>query len=563
MSLEDRRLQTGADPSTNEAFLALHGRIDRLHSGAASEAPVDDHQQPPKWEEPTPLGLSTPAAFPVDSIPARWLKEWIESEAEATQTPPDLAGVVALGALSAACHGQVTVEARPGYRESVNIYAAVALESGNRKSAVFADATDPIYAVEAELTEERRVRVAVSQSGRRILEKSLSDAETAAAKEGGDASSAEALASKLATLEVESPTRFVVDDITPEALVSVLVDQKGVLSVLSAEGGIFDTMAGRYSNGIPNLDVWLKGHSGDKLRVDRKGKPAEVVHRPCMTLVLAVQPEVLRALGDKPGFRGKGLVARFLYSVPVSTVGSRMIAPDPVPDCVKTAYEYAISALLKKTERLTDAKVITLSEGARETLLRFEHDHEPKLARELAHLADWGGKLVGAVLRIAGLLHVAEHSDDWASQRISESTMNAAITLGDYFTSHIHRVSDVMRADPQIEGAKRILKWIIDNKKEKFSKRDAHHDLEHVFPRSDDLIDPLEVLIERGHIRSVEVKGSGVGRPPSPQFEVNPQTLNPPTKQTKPDRIFREFPTEPTQLPQRSTSVGSVGAFAR
>ena len=34
------------------------------------------------------------------------------------------------------------------------------------------------------------------------------------------------------------------------------------MSILSAEGGIFDLMAGRYSNGIPNLgSLFLQGHS--------------------------------------------------------------------------------------------------------------------------------------------------------------------------------------------------------------------------------------------------------------------------------------------------------------
>jgi hypothetical protein len=70
--------------------------------------------------------------------------------------------------------------------------------------------------------------------------------------------------------------RLVADDVTPEAAASLLAEQGGRLAVLSAEGGIFATMAGRYSGGVPSLEVFLKGHAGDLLRVDRSRDSATV-----------------------------------------------------------------------------------------------------------------------------------------------------------------------------------------------------------------------------------------------------------------------------------------------
>lgn len=84
---------------------------------------------------------------------------------------------------------------------------------------------------------------------------------------------------------------------------------------------------GRHSGGAANLEVFLKGHAGDLLRVDRKGRPAEHVEHPALTLGLAVQPDVLRDIARMPGFRGRGLLARILYALPTSTVGRRKIAP--------------------------------------------------------------------------------------------------------------------------------------------------------------------------------------------------------------------------------------------
>ncbi len=76
--------------------------------------------------------------------------------------------------------------------------------------------------------------------------------------------------------------QLVADDITPEALASLLVDQGGRMSVISAEGGIFDIIAGRYS-GTPNLEVFLKGHAGDMLRVNRQGRDPQHIEAPALT----------------------------------------------------------------------------------------------------------------------------------------------------------------------------------------------------------------------------------------------------------------------------------------
>jgi hypothetical protein len=120
---------------------------------------------------------------------------------------------------------------------------------------------------------------------------------------------------------------------------------------MSAEGGVFDLIAGRYSNGAPNLDVYLKAHAGDSLRVDRVGRDSESVDAPALTIGLTIQPEVLRGLAEKPGFRGRGLLARFLFSLPRSGIGYRKISTSPVrPWEIKTYYRIILD-LFRQFER--------------------------------------------------------------------------------------------------------------------------------------------------------------------------------------------------------------------
>jgi replicative DNA helicase len=163
-------------------------------------------------------------------------------------------------------------------------------------------------------------------------------------------------------------------------------------------------------------------------------------------------------------------------------------------------------------------------------------------------MKDWGSKLPGGVVRIAGLLHVAEHFDDWVYQSVSVTTMKAAIALGHYFTSHLLSVSDLMRADREADEAEKIWKWIANGQLESFTKRDAHHALLHVFPRADDLDLPLARLEERFHIHRVDVPHEGRGRPPSPRFETNPKCFKVPTELTEMASSPPNVLTELTEL---------------
>ena len=49
---------------------------------------------------------------------------------------------------------------------------------------------------------------------------------------------------------------------------------------------------------MPNFEVFLKGHAGDTIIVDRIGRSAERIDHPAITMGLTVQPEILRGLSS-------------------------------------------------------------------------------------------------------------------------------------------------------------------------------------------------------------------------------------------------------------------------
>jgi replicative DNA helicase len=489
------------------------------------------------WAPPIPLGDGGGVpAFPVEALPS-WLGEYVAAVATATQTPPDLAGMLALAVLATVAAGAVEVEPRPGWREPLCLFVAVGMDAGARKSAVFSALTRPVAEFERDQAAAALPGITETAVLRRIADQAAATAEAAAGRAPAsqqEEARAEAIAraAEAAALVVPPVPRWLVDDATPEALAGLLATY-GRIALLSPEGDVFDQMAGRYNQQAgPNLGVYLKGHAGDLLKVDRRGRPPEYVERPCLTIGLAVQPEVLRGLAARPGFGGRGLLARFLYSLPTSLVGRRQPGAPPVPQPVTDRYTLELQALATSLTTPTGPPSdeaparLVLDQKASELLLAFERDLEPRLAADsgdLAHLAGWAAKLAGATCRLAGLLHLAAHLRDGWAQPITAETFAGATRLADYLTDHARAVFDLMGADPRTDDAHWLLDWIVRTGRTQFSRRDAHQAARGRFRKATDLEPALALLEEHGYLRRVDADpaGSKGGRPASPRFLVN------------------------------------------
>jgi len=518
---------------------------------------------PRGWEPPTPLGVGNALpAFPVEVLPG-WLGQYVTAVATATQTPPDLGGMLALATLAAVAAGAVEIQPRAGWREPLCLFIAVGMDAGARKSGVFTALTRPLADFERDQAAAALPAITEQATLRRIAEQAAAHAEAAASKvppELADERKAEAIAraAEAANLIVPAVPRWLVDDATPEALAGLLAAH-GRIALLSPEGDVFDQMAGRYNpTAGPNLGVYLKGHAGDLLKVDRRGRPPEYVERPCLTIGITVQPEVLQGLADRPGFRGRGLLARFLYSLPASLVGHRQPGAPPVPPALADRYAvelHTLAASLTTPASLTGdgPTILTLDPQAAELLLDFERRLEPRLAAgtgDLAHLAGWAAKLTGAICRIAGLLHLAHQLRDGWARPLDADTLGGAVRLAGYLVEHALATFDLMGADPRVDDARWLLEWIQRTSRAQFTRRDAHQAAPRGrFRKAADLDPPLALLEEHGYLRRADADPVGPkgGRPPSPRFLVNPL---PPSPQ----------PTQPTKLHPAAGSVGSVGS---
>jgi replicative DNA helicase len=487
---EDRRITAEATPENNAAF-------DELVAEASG------------WPEPTAL-IERPdlPTWPVEVLPA-WMANHITSSADQLQVPIDLCAQFALGALSAAAmgHGRVVLGGR--WSEPLNLYLATALHSGGGKSPAEKRMTKPLRRWEHERREASMSAVADATMTHRILEKRLKMAEQSAAVKSEPI--AVALEAQAALLEHEIPTpyRLLADDATPEALVQILGRHGGRLAVLSTEAELLDMAAGAYSGDRPvNVGVYLKAYSGDTIMVDRKGGSAGAtelrIDEPLLTVGLAMQPTVIDFIGARNSqLEGRGFLARFLYAYPESLVGTRdrwrvIAKTDDRADA--EAYDIALVAFAERCAASTDERM-TLSEDAERTFVGYLQDHEPQMGPNgrLRPVAEWMAKLQSGVLRVAGLLHLADGHG--ADQPIDVATVERAMVAGNYWIEHA--LSMAVRDDDTQAASDAEVVWKVIERKglERTTPREIWLGIRSRFRSVMDLVPALQRLEACGYLR--------------------------------------------------------------
>lgn len=469
------------------------------------------------WETPLPFDEYDLPTFPVDALPET-VRRYVLAVAESTQTSVDMAAVEALGVVSLCSQGKYFIRGNADWAEPLNIYTVVILPPAERKSSVLSMMIRPVEEYEKEENSRRNAGIIESQMVLSRLEKEKRSLVERASKGKATEEEVRAKAMEIAKYEPVKPLRLFVDDVTSEKLTSVLAENKGCAAVVSAEGGIFDIISGLYSRNV-NIDVFLKGHSGDTIRVDRIGRASESIIHPALTMVLAVQPEVLNGLMSNNTFRGRGLTARFLYAMPKSTVGSRSFSTKPIPEGVRARYQALIETILSSDN---EQEPISLDDGAREVLETLFNEVEGRLKGDLVEISDWAGKFVGAVLRISGILHVMKYPKDSMFDAVDRETMEHAVTIGRYFLAHAKAAYSLMGADAVNKNARLFLAAVKRKRLAEFSRRDAMR-LYRGCKTVESLQPVLNRLCEYGYLAVKPVPPSyGPGRKPSDTYLVNP-----------------------------------------
>lgn len=451
------------------------------------------------------------------------LGRFAEGLAEATQTPRELSAVNVLGVVALAVQHKLIVRVKFDYAEGVNLYALVASEPGERKSAVVSACKEPHVEWEAE--QERQALAAIQEaiSHKKTLEKAIEKARAKAAN-AKDSEARKQAMRDVYDMECELPEvpplpRLLVDDCTPEALAEVMAGNGESIGMLEAEGGALDTLAGRYSSGVPNLDLILKGYSAEPVTVDRKGKPPIRLRNPRITMILTPQPSVLRTAGSNQAFMGRGLIGRCLLVLPRPLVGFRD-NDKTMPEALTREWSDYVKSLLSIPAQPTPHE-ITLTKGAYDLWLAFSKDVEraQRPGEEFEFIRAWASKATGLVVRIAGLFHLAEGAGMFMDP-IRPETMERAISFTAWAAIHAKYAFSSFGMDEGQEAGKRALEWLRSDRKDVVTASEIYQAIRGRFPKMEQVRPGIAVLVDRGALVPRE-KERRAGRP-SDVYDVNP-----------------------------------------
>jgi hypothetical protein len=149
---------------------------------------------------------------------------------------------------------------------------------------------------------------------------------------------------------------------------------------------------------------------------------------------------------------------------------------------------------------------------------------EPELVGDLHDMSDWAGKLPGAALRIAGVLHCMDYENLINKVPVSQKTMIDAVTIADYFLAHSKVCYQLMGVDDDLKQVKRVLKKLEQRPQAEYKKNDIYLMCRNSKIKVTNDIEPmLEVLIDYGYLYEVPLEETHrPGRKPATLYKLNP-----------------------------------------
>jgi hypothetical protein len=450
------------------------------------------------WTPPEPLpDLPDAEPFPLHVLPFD-LRTLVLEGAEALQCPPDYLASAALTFAGASIGSARAVEIKKGYLERPALYCALVGLPGTVKSPALLKMAGPILKAQTEAHKQYQL----------------------ALKEHAKA--------KQADETVADPPRLTthyVDNITCERLAEVLQENpRGVVQIVDELTALFGGL-NQYKGGKGNdRQLYLSAWGGSAIHIQRKNREQlpVFVQDPFLAVIGPItSDEIHRHREDLAG--GDGMGPRFLMCYPSTHF--------PGVENWKTIPEELLAMWADVVQQLRalppEPAVLPLAPAAREAWEMLtaglatdqkDPDQPPALLGTYSKLRAYGGRLA----LILQILHSAYGGTQ--ADAVDEHSMVAAARMVNYFASHARKVCALQQRAPQVDEARRLLRWISDKEITTFSRRDAYtNGLHH---RDAKQIDPvLNLLVEHGFIRPVQLVQEPTKephRPKGPQYHVNP-----------------------------------------
>lgn len=152
---QKERKKTGVNAEESKLYQEIKEVLNK-ESNSMTEIQLTDDEF--EWENPVPFDDYEVPKFN-SKVFSPTIKTMVDSVSKFTQTPNDLPAMIAIGVLSTILSKKFVVEPVKGWKEPLNTFTTILMESSNRKSAAYKAMTEPIYLYENELIEEMAPKV--------------------------------------------------------------------------------------------------------------------------------------------------------------------------------------------------------------------------------------------------------------------------------------------------------------------------------------------------------------------------------------------------------------------
>jgi len=440
-------------------------------------------------QEPSP-------EFPLDALPERFrcpIEEVMRHYKVSALLPATCALLINSAAL-----GRGIVTKSNVRRTYANLFAIIGARSGTGKSVVFDEFVRPII----EFQEEALKEFGAEQKPRAEAELKLLDQEihelTKNSKHKRKFDIAEdnrrerlcELLQEKAVLEdkLQFASRLCCVDFTSEALGILLANNGEQMAVLTDEGGLpLYNLLGRYTKGEITDDVLLcKAKTVNSTTVDRVSRPPIVLHHPCVTMLLLVQPDLLHKASSNERLLVGGFLARCLAADSKMELQyeDEKTLPEVDSQIMSTWNQY-IRSLIKTFRFAEDPCWISVGEGVREFSQKFYNETVDQIRDSLWDIASFATRWVERAWEIALNLHVGHYGDECYREALSSKTFSDAIRIVRFFADRQLEVLQRPRIKALDEQRDRLQEVYAKNGEKPITLRDLHRrhglDQEQVF----------------------------------------------------------------------------------
>jgi hypothetical protein len=498
---------------------------------AALRARFDEAEEVTGWALPDMSilagGRGRSLPMPGDMFGSLW--SLIGDLAEGSGAPIDYvaAGVITTAASLIGAKRRVQPFATaPEWRVPPALWFAVVGDPSTNKTPAISAATSPLRAMELELADDHRSRLAEYEARLERAKAEKAEWQGLVKTATKDGVSTPALPDAAEMPDAPERKRLLVQDATPESMGAILAgNPNGILHLRDELAGWLASFE-RYSPG--GREFWLEAYNGLPHVIDRKSMGGKSLFIPFngVSVLGGIQPQKLaETLLDTAD---DGLVQRFLWVWP-EAIPYRRPRSVAEPGKLERVYRRLASLEAEGTDRI-EPVTLMLTDDAGDIFEAWILENDAAIKEASGLYLGFLGKLRGVALRLALVseLLVWAAGDGAEPRTVSVRSITAALAfLDDYAKPTALRVFGDAALPPVERNAAALARYIRRHRPRSINARDIRRTSGiATLKRAPDVEEAIKALVEAEWLRLDASREGGTPGRARKDFLVNPAALD-------------------------------------